>query len=180
MSLDHRWEDVDKLLKTTGRTKDEKHAKTVHSIAEERFKFPTQEHASYRTYINVPQVTMGVMVGDEELTPDIVVVERLNTGETHVIMTAEVVALPEEANEVVARQAWSRFASVADAAFYLYVPVGYGAQAKKLCRRLKMDVTGFRTWRNTPRGFEINDISEQPSPLAALMPPVVRKILAPP
>ena len=41
-------------------------------------------------------------------------------------------------------------------------------------------VEGVRTWRTTPRGFEINDVTEQPSPLAALMPPIVRKILATP
>jgi hypothetical protein len=62
----------------------------------------------------------------------------------------------------------------------VYVPVGYGAAAKKICRRLKIHPEGFRTWRFTPRGFEVNDVSEPPSPLAALMPPLVRKLLATP
>ena len=179
MTLDTRWEDVDKLLQTTARTKDEKQAKAVHEIAEQRFKFPTQEHASYRTYVNAPNVTMAVQVGDEEVAPDIVVVERLNTGDTRLVMSAEVAGLPEHVNEAEARR-WARIAGIADQAFYLYVPVGYGAAAKKLCRKLGIRVEGFRTWRWTPRGFEINDISEPESPLARFMPPVVRKLLATP
>jgi hypothetical protein len=55
-----------------------------------------------------------------------------------------------------------------------------GAEAKKVCRRAGVRPEGFRTWRTTPRGFEVNDVSEQPSPLAALMPPIVRKLLATP
>ena len=51
---------------------------------------------------------------------------------------------------------------------------------EKICRKLKIHVEAYRTWRTTPRGFEINNVSEPPSPLAALMPPIVRKLLATP
>jgi hypothetical protein len=179
LSLDTRWEDVDALLTRTPRTRDEQLAKAVHEIAQARFAFPTKGHPAYRTYVNLPEVTMGVQVGKEEIAPDIVVVEKLSTGETRLVMTAAV-ATVEQVNEAEARARWARFAAVPDQAFYLYVPVGYGAAAKKICRRLKINVAGYRTWRFTPRGFEINDISEPPSPLAALMPPLVRKILATP
>jgi hypothetical protein len=122
---------------------------------------------------------MGVQVGDEEIVPAIVVVERLKTGDTRLVMTAEV-CTQERVNDSEARRLWARCASIPDQAFYLYVPVGYGAEAKKICRRLGIRPEGFRTWRTTPRGFEINDISEAPSPLAALMPPIVRRLLATP
>jgi hypothetical protein len=94
-------------------------------------------------------------------------------------MTAEVVTT-EQVNEAEAKRIWARCASIPDQAFYLYVPVGYGAEAKSICRRLGIRPEGFRTWRNTPRGFEVNDISEAPSPLSALMPPIVRRLLATP
>lgn len=179
MTLDTRWEDVETLLRRSDRTKEESRLNAVKHIAEQRFAFPTPEHPAYRTYVNVPDVTLAVQVGDEQVVPDIVVVEKLSTGETRVVMTAAV-ADREQVNEAEAKRVWARCASIPDQAFYLYVPVGFGALAKKICRRLKIQVTGFRTWRNTPRGFEINDISEPQSPLAPLMPPVVRRILATP
>lgn len=179
MTLDTRWEDIDMLLKRTARTKDETLARAVKEVAEQRFAFPTTAHPAYRSYTNIPVVTMAVQIGEEQVTPDIVVVERLNTGEQHLVITAAV-ANTEMVTEAEAKRAWSRYASIPDQAFYLYVPVGYGARAKKICRDLKIKVEGFRTWRTTPRGFEINDVSEPPSSLAALMPPLVRRLLATP
>lgn len=179
MSLDTRWEQIDQLLTRSSRTRDEERGAAVQKIAEMRFTFPTKEHASYRTHVNVPTVTMTIQVGRDTVAPDIVVVERFNTGDTRLVMTAAV-TIPEQVNEAEAKAIWSRYAAIPDQAFYLYVPVGYGAQAKKICRQLKIKVEGFRTWRWTPRGFEINDISEAPNPLSALMPPIVRKLLATP
>jgi hypothetical protein len=179
MSLDTRWEDVDALLNRTTRTKDESLTKAILEIIEARFKFPTPEHPSYRAYGNVPAVTMAVQVGDEQIAPDIVVVERLNTGDTKLVMTAAVVD-KEGVTEGEAKRAWARYAAIPDQVFYLYVPVGYGAVAKRICKKLKIPVEGYRTWRTTPRGFEVNEISEPASPLAALMPPLVRKLLATP
>ena len=179
MSLDTRWENVDELLQRTPRTQDEQFAKAAHEIAAARFVFPTKEHPSYRTHVNVPEVTMGVQVGKNEVAPDIVVVEKLNTGETRLVMTAAL-ATTEMVNDAEAKARWARFAAIPDQAFYVYVPVGCGAAAKKICRKLKIHAAGFRTWRFTPRGFEVNDVSEPPSPLAALMPPLVRKLLATP
>ncbi len=127
----------------------------------------------------VPTVTMAVQVGDEQIVPDIVVVERLNTGDTRLVMTAAVVD-KEGVTEGEAKRAWARYAAIPDQVFYLYVPVGYGAAAKRICKKLKIHVEGYRTWRTTPRGFEVNDISEPASSLAALMPPLVRKLLATP
>jgi hypothetical protein len=179
MSLDERWENVDALLTRTSRTQDEKLANAAQQIAALRFKFPTKEHPAYRTHVNIPDVTMTVQVGRDTLAPDIVTVEKLSTDETRLVMTAAVVNA-EQVTEAEAKASWSRYAAIPNQAFYLYVPVGYGAQAKKICRGLKIAVEGFRTYRTTPRGFEINDISEAPNPLSALMPPIVRKLLATP
>jgi hypothetical protein len=179
LSLDTRWEDVDQLLKRTPRTQDEQLAKAVHEIAAARFVFPTKEHPAYRAHVNVPEVTMAVQSGKDEVTPDIVVVEKLNTGETRLVMTA-CVATTELVTDAEAVGHWAPISRIPEQAFYVYVPVGYGAAAKKICRRHKISVEGFRTWRFTPRGFEVNDVSEPASPLAALMPPLVRKLLATP
>jgi hypothetical protein len=179
MSLDTRWEDVDTMLQRTARTKDETLAHAVHEILEARFKFPTPEHPSYRAFANVPDVTMAVQLGEKQITPDIVVVEKLNTGETKLVMTAAVVD-KEGVTEAEGASMWARYAAIPDQVFYLYVPVGYGAVAKRICRKLRIPVEGYRTWRTTPRGFEVNEVSEPASPLAALMPPLVRKLLATP
>jgi hypothetical protein len=179
VSLDTRWENVDVLLKRTERTKNDTLIKAAREIADGRFQFPTQEFPSYRTHLNVPDTTMAVQVGDEEIDPSIVVVERLNTGDTRLVMTAEV-CLREQVNDGDAKRVWARIASIPNQAFYLYVPVGYGSEAKAICRRLGIRPEGFRTYRSTPRGFEINEISERPSPLAPLMPPFVRRLLATP
>jgi hypothetical protein len=179
VALDTRWEDIDALLQRTKRTTDEELTKAVQEIARQRFEFPTQEHAAYRTYINVPEVVMGVLVGEAEVAPSIVVVERLKTGETELVMTAQVCDV-EQVTPAEAQRIWARVAAIPEQAFYLYVPVGYGAAAKRICRSLGIRPEGFRTWRWTPRGFEVNDISEAPSPLAALMPPIVRRLLATP
>lgn len=179
MSLDTRWENVDVLLQRTERTKDEKLVKAAQEIVDERFQFPTKEFPAYRTYLNAPNLTMGVQVGDEEIDPTIVVVEKLSTGDTRLVMTAEV-CLREQVNEGEAKRVWARIASIPNQAFYIYVPVGYGAEVKKICRRLGIRPEGFRTYRSTPQGFEVNEISERPSPLAPLMPPFVRRLLATP
>ena len=179
MSLDTRWENVDVLLKRSERTKSEALIKAAREIADQRFEFPTQEFPAYRSHLNVPNVTMAVQVGEEEIDPTIVVVERLNTGDTRLVMTAEVCTL-EQVTDGEAKRVWARIASIPNQAFYLYVPVGYGSEAKSICRRLGIRPEGFRTYRNTPRGFEINDISERPSPLAPLMPPFVRRLLETP
>jgi hypothetical protein len=179
MALDTRWEDVDQLLVRTSRTHDETLAKAVAEIVEARFKFPTIEYPAYRAHANIPEVTMAVQVGDAQVAPDIVVVEKLSTGETHLVMTAAV-AVREMVNEGEATRAWARYAAIPDQAFYVYVPVGYGREAKRICKKLKINVEGFRTWRTTPRGFEVNDVSEAPNPLSALMPPLVRKLMASP
>jgi hypothetical protein len=174
MTIDTRWTDVDKMLQPSPLNRQELRERVVQDVAKARFEFPTPELAGYRTYANFPQVTMPVKDPEgKEYTPDIVVVDTPG----NILKILAQVELAEQVTEERAKEFWAPVAKLPDAAFYLYVPVGYGALAKKLCKQLKIDVYGYRTWRYVPQGIEINDISEPPDVMVQLMPPIVRRIL---
>ena len=174
MTLTERWTDIDKMLQPSPKNAQELHERAVQDIAQARFELPTPELASYRTYVNQPAVTLPVTDQQgKEWTPDIVVVDTPG----NVLKMLAQVETAETVTEERAKELWAPYAKLPDAAFYLYVPVGYGGQAKKICRKQGIRVYGFRTWRYVPQGIEINDISEPPDVMAALMPPIVRKIL---
>jgi len=174
VGLEERWTDVDKLLEPAPKSTEELHQRAVQDIARARFEFPTPAFPSYRTFVNVPEVTLPVK--DEsasEVTPDIVVVDTPG----NILKIAASVEVGETVTEEQARQEWLLFSRLRESAFYLYVPVGYGAAAKRICKKLGIDVYGFRTWRYTPQGLEVNDVSEPPGIIHALMPPFARKIM---
>jgi len=174
MTIDTRWTDVDKMLQPSPLNRQELRERVIQDVAKARFEFPTTELAGYRTYVNFPEKTLPVK--DEqgnELAPDIVVVDTPG----NILKILAQVELPEQVTEERAKELWAPFAALPDAAFYLYVPVGNGAMAKKLCKKLKIHVYGYRTWRYVPQGIEINDISEPPDVMVQLMPPIVRRLL---
>ena len=174
MPLDERWTDVDKLLQPAPKSTEELYQRAVQDIAQARFEFPTLELASYRTFVNVPEPTLPVT--DEsggELTPDIVVVDTPG----NILKILATVETGETVTEERAEEKWRPFAQLPDVAFYLFVPVGYGAIAKRICKKLHIDIYGYRTWRYTPQGMEVNDISEPPGIIHALMPPFARKLM---
>ena len=174
MALDERWTDVDKLLAPAPKSREELHQRVVPEIAEARFEFPTTEFASYRTYVNVPEVNLPVTdQNGVELTPDIVVVDTPG----NLLQLVAAVETGDTVTEERAQQEWHALALLPDAAFYLFVPVGCGAAAKRICKKLSIDVYGYRTWRYTPQGLEINDISEAPGIIYSLMPPFARKLM---
>ena len=174
MSIDTRWTDVDKMLQPAPKSREELHERAVQDIAQARFEFPTPELASYRSYVNVPEAMVLVTseAGDE-LKPDIAVVDTPG----NVLKILAHVETGDTVTEESAKENWLPFSELPGAAFYLYVPVGYGATAKRICKKLGIDVYGFRTWRYVPQGVEINEISEPPEILHALMPPFARKLL---
>jgi len=175
LSIDKtRWENIDRLLTRTERTRLESRAAVTAEIARERFKFPSPEHLSYRTFVNVPEVTMTVRVGAQDLAPDIVVVEHPASGEPAIVM-AVIVAIPEQVTEQEAQERWAPIAAIPGVALFVFVPAGYGDEAKRLCGDLKIHPEGFRTYRNTPQGFEISDIGEARSATAALFPGFARR-----
>jgi hypothetical protein len=174
VTIETRWTDVDKMLQPAPKNRQELYERAVQDVAQARFEFPTPELASYRTYVNVPEVTLPVTDTEgNQLTPNIVVVDTPG----NILKILAQVELLENVTEERAKEVWAPFAKLPGCAFYVYVPVGYGAAAKRICKKLKLDVYGFRTWRYVPQGIEINDISEPPGVMVALMPPLVRKIL---
>ncbi len=174
MTLSERWTDVDKLLQPAPQSTEELHQRVVQDIAQARFEFPTPELASYRSFVNEPEVTLPVTdEAGNELTPDIVVVDTPG----NILKILVSVETSETVTEERAQERWRPFSGLHEAAFYLYVPVGYGAVAKEICKKLGIDVYGFRTWRYVPQGLEVNDISEPPGIVHALMPPFARKLM---
>ncbi len=174
MTIDTRWMDVDKLLQPIPKNTEELRQRAVQDIAQARFEFPTTELASYRAFVNVPEVTLPVTAADGALlTPDIVVVDTPG----NILKIVAQVETSDRLTEERAKDVWAPLAKLPDTAFYLYIPVGYGGAAKKLCKTLGIRVYGYRTWRYVPQGIELNDISEPPDVMIALMPPIVRKIL---
>ncbi len=174
MTIDTRWTDVDKMLQPAPKSRQELHERAVQDIALARFEFPTPELAGYRTFVNVPEVTLPVKDQDgNETSPDIVVVDTPG----NILKILAQVETADSVTEERARDVWAPFSRLPDAAFYLFVPVGYGGAAKRICKSLGIDVYGYRTWRYVPEGIEINDISEPPGIITAFMPRVVRKML---
>jgi hypothetical protein len=174
VTVKHRWENIEELLEPLPEGPAELRAKAVQDIAPLRFEFPTTDFASYRTFVNVPEVTLPVTGDDgKEYTPDIVVVDTPG----NITKIVAQVETGETVNQDIAKERWAVYAGFRDVAFYLFVPVGFGGEAKKICSKLDIPVYGFRTWRYVPQGIEINDISEPPGIMPALMPPFIRRFL---
>jgi hypothetical protein len=166
--------DVDKLLQPIPKNSQELRERAIQDVALARFEFPTPELPSYRTYVNVPEVTLPVTAPDgKELIPDIVVVDTPG----NILKILAQVEVIDNLNEERARSVWAPLAKLPDAAFYLYIPVGYGKMAKEICKKAGVRPYGYRTWRYVPQGIEVNDISEPQDVMQLLMPPLVRKML---
>jgi hypothetical protein len=147
------------------------HAKAVTDIAKERFGFPTPRYPHLKTYANVPVRSMGVEMPNGQVAyPDIVVVQH---PENYTKILAEV-ETNETVREAVADYEWAPYAELAP--LYLYVPVGKGDEALKLCRRFDIPVVGIRTWRYIV-GYdepEITDHYTVPSRPDELLPKMLR------
>ena len=129
------------------------HQRALRDIVRLRFGFPTEKYRDYKTYVNVPQRSMGVQLNSTVAYPDIVVVQH---PENNTKIVAEV-ETNETVREAVARFEWLPYSELAP--LYLYVPVGKGDETLKLCRQLDIPVVGVRTWRYIA-GYddpEIND-----------------------
>lgn len=143
------------------------HVRAVQDIARARFGFPTERYRDYKTYTNVPKPSMGVaMPSGAAAYPDIVVVQD---PENYAKILGEV-ATAETVTERVAERRWLPFANLAP--LYLYVPVGEGDRARKICRDLNVPIVGIRTWRYAVgvEQIEVNDHYTVPSGLEDLLP----------
>ncbi|MCH8850070.1 MAG: hypothetical protein IIC89_04515 [Chloroflexi bacterium] len=174
MTSESRWTDVDKMLQPAPKNRAELKERLVQDIAQARFEFPTIELASYRTFVNVPEVTLPVTdEHGERLVPDIVVVDTPG----NILKVCAQIELGETVTEERGEELWAPFSRLPDVALYLYVPVGYGAAAKRISKKLDLEIYGFRTWRYIPQGLEINEISEPPGIIHSLMPRFARRLL---
>ncbi|MDO8614561.1 MAG: hypothetical protein Q7T33_02340 [Dehalococcoidia bacterium] len=148
------------------------HERALADIARLRFAFPTEKYRDYKTFVNHPRRTMGVLLADGRVAyPDIVVVQH---PENNAKIVAEV-ETNETVREAVARFEWLLYADLAP--LYLYVPVGKGGEALDLCRELNIPVVGIRTWRYIA-GYEepeINDHYTVPSGPEDLLPRILRR-----
>lgn len=118
-------------------------ARAVQDIAKARFAFPNGKYPHYKTYVNRPQPSMGIRLPTGGAAyPDIVVVED---PENHTKMLAQV-ETAETVNEEQAQREWKPLADLGP--LYLYVPVGYADEAKRICKKLRIPIVGLRTWRH--------------------------------
>jgi hypothetical protein len=130
------------------------HFRAVADIARLRFGYPNEKYRDFKTYTNRPQRTMGVAMPDGSVAyPDILVVQH---PENNAKILAQV-ETNETVRESVARWEWMPYAELAP--LYLYVPVGKGDEAAKLCREFEVPVVGIRTWRYLA-GYEDPEIND--------------------
>ena len=147
--------------------------RALQEIARERFGFPNERYPYLKTFVNEPERTMGVVLDREVLYPDIVVLqwpERIT----------QMVAQVEAAATVTEQQALDEWLPYSLAGpLYLFVPVGYAQEAKRICRRFRIDVVGLRTWRFMVgfRDLEITDIETASAGLEALLPGFLARLL---
>jgi len=150
-----------------------KRAALLEQIAAQRFPYPGEGYERWETYINVPDVALGVeLKSGGWIIPDIVVAEEPG----HFIQVMATLALHHEVTEAEARERWFPLAKAG--ALYLYVPAGQAGRANQLCQKFDVQVAGIRIWRQTVNyGVDIEEAyagRDVFGPIARLLPPVLR------
>ncbi len=167
--VQQRWQDPDALLPASAKTREEAHLRAIKDIVARRFGFPTPEFSSFRTYLNEPEPALVIRTADgRELAPDIVVAEWPR----NIPRILAEVEMADTVTEEEAEQEWLPYSQVPGATFYLYVPSGYGSQARDILRKLKIRKARLRTWRYVT-GQEALDITDMDygGLLELLLPP---------
>jgi len=124
---------------------------TVQAIARDRFEYAPD--TKLRTYVNLPEPTMGVEVrgtGDK-VFPDIVTVAQGNQ---------PVAIVQVESKETVTRdQAMYVWATLENRScpLYVYVPAGLLGRAKDYATSVGLKNVKFRTWRWSPNGMVVKE-----------------------
>lgn len=129
------------------------HDRAVADVAKERLSFPNNDHPNWKTYLNEPDQTMAVNIGNNnKIYPDIVVIDKSkNQVEILGEVESEATVTNEEAEQ------WKEY-SKATSTFYLYVPKGTEAIAKKLISENSITVAGIRTWQYNSSGIVITNV----------------------
>ena len=133
------------MARPNSKSDQEAHQAAVRNIADQLFAYPTSEYPHLRTFVNEPEPEQKIFTNlGNELAPDIVVLEW---PEKLPRIVAEVVT-PEMLTLEIAESTWSIESRLDGVQFYLYVPAGHAADAKRLLKRAKIKNVGLRTWRN--------------------------------
>jgi hypothetical protein len=114
------------------------HEKVVSLVARARFPYPDEKHPRWRTFVNSPELTMGIDTTPEPIYPDILVIdetkkEAVMIGEVETEMTV---------NEERAKD-WEKYTSLVPT-FYVYVPEGRKDAAEQLLTTKNIRYTGLR------------------------------------
>lgn len=119
-----------------------KHDTLVSLIAQNRFAYPSKVSPSLATFVNSPKRVLSVAVSDSEsICPDIVVVNKV-TKKAATIAEVETQMTIDNERAVL----WSKYATVRDANFYLYIPQSELTAVKQLIRFFRARVTGIRVY----------------------------------
>ncbi len=132
-------------MQTVRYLRDQRHVGTVAEIAKLKFPFPNEQFPDLEAITNVPNKAMAV--GQEqgrELYPNIVVVRRPGSW---LQMMAEV-ETQDTIDDEAATTRWKPYSECGQ--FYLYVPFGCAAEAKKLAKKHGVKLAGLRVWRFRP------------------------------
>lgn len=126
----------------------------VEQIAAERFAYPDAKNPDLRTFVNLPEPTLGIEPRGtgEKLFPDIVAVAVPGN---YPVALAQV-----ESRETVTReQAMHVWAPLENqqTTLYLYVPAGSLGRAKDYAKAAGIKKAKFRTWRWTPNGMVVKE-----------------------
>ena len=154
--VDSRWLDPDRLMPASAKTREETHRRVVSDIAQQHLAFPNKESPSLRTHVNLPEPVLALSAaGGVEPVPDILVAEA--PGDRPRILAA--VETVDTVTDEQAAGRWHPFSQVAGATFYLYVPSGFAAEAKRLLKKHRIKKARLRTWRYVA-GLHALDVTE--------------------
>jgi hypothetical protein len=125
-----------------GRTfQDNVQNRAAQEIARSRFAYPSKEYPGLKAYVNRPDHTIGVRMGNGDLLfPSIVV---LDAATTEVVMLAEVeTGLSLRRSDVTDK--WRAFAAAGR--LFLFVPLADVDRARSLTKSLETSIAGLRAW----------------------------------
>lgn len=152
----------------------QKRASILQQIAEASYGYPNDEFPDREITTNFPEEQMGVRVrAGGWLYPDIVVTDEPG----HFIAIAADLALTHEVTNETAIQRWKPLAQASP--LILYVPMGQGGRAIRLCRVNGIKLHKLVVYRQRPAGFgiDLQDAYSGPDlfkPIASLLPPALR------
>lgn len=127
----------------------EQEAFYVAEVAKAAFPYPNDDFPDRSRHVNLPVIKVEVpLLGTRTIAPDIVVLEGLTR--TAIICGEVVMSRQRMEDEVETR--WRPVTAVSQLA--VFVPMGWGSDAKKLIKRAKIDCLLY-TYRWTPRGAEV-------------------------